>query len=68
MAKRAAERDALETEERVPKQSDKGAPLVRIVAHYEDGSAIAFGHDTKAARRASKIKKGKSEEGKKKKK
>jgi hypothetical protein len=65
MAKKAAEREAHDTEERVPKQSDKGAPLVRIVAHYEDGSAIAFGHDTKAARRASKVKKGKSDKKKK---
>ena len=61
------ERNSLETEERIPKQGDGGGPLVRIVAHYEDGTAISFAHDTKAARRASKVKKGKTDDKKKKK-
>lgn len=58
----SAERTSRDNEERIPKNGDKGGPLVRIVAHYEDGTSISFAHDTKAARRASKVKKGKSDE------
>lgn len=66
MAKKSAtERPSRDDEERVPKTGDKGGTLVRIVAHYADGTAISFAHDTRAARRASKVKKGKAREDKK---
>lgn len=58
---------ALDTEERIPKSGDGDGALICIIAFYDDGTLIRFNADTKAARRASKIKKGKSEDKKKKK-